>query len=48
MTCDRCGPNVAAKVTITLPSGKTLEFCEHCANKHHAALIALLPEPVRG
>jgi hypothetical protein len=44
MTCDGCGPNVSATVTVELPSGKTLDFCGHCANKHHAALVALLPE----
>lgn len=39
-TCDECGPAVTAKVTVALPSGGTLTFCNHCANKHRVKLEA--------
>lgn len=39
-TCDECGPAVRAAVTVTLPSGRTLTYCNHCANAKAYALLA--------
>lgn len=39
-TCDECGPSVAAKELVALPSGRRLTFCGHCANFHRAKLEA--------
>lgn len=35
-TCDRCGPYVSARYTVTLPSGYTLTLCAH-----HARTLAI-------
>lgn len=37
-TCDQCGPAVAAKERVFLPSGRTLTYCAHCATTHMVAL----------
>ena len=33
-TCDKCGPYVAAKATIILPSGGRLTLCGHCCHTY--------------
>lgn len=56
-TCDECGPAVAAKERVTLPSGRTLTYCTHHATVHMVGLIranaivtpiepACVPQPV--
>lgn len=38
-TCDECGPAVQAKERVTLPSGRCLTYCTHCATVHMVGLI---------
>lgn len=38
-TCYQCGPAVQAKERATLPSGRTLTYCTHCASANMVGLI---------
>lgn len=46
-TCDRCGPYVAAKVSVLTPTG-ALTFCGHCARKYGKGLAKYPMTPLDG
>lgn len=39
--CDECGPAVASRVMISLPSGGILSYCLHHTNEHRERLYAI-------